>query len=306
MNKIVEVLGMPPLNMLEQGSKTKRFFDRYPDGTWQIKRIREGKRYKLPGTRRLRDILGSETGGPQSRRLNEPGHSLNDYLKFEDLILRMLHYDPKLRITPQEAMQHAFFKRANSDGSSAATPATVPAQQQVQSQPQSTLAAHQGLVDPLTHQTNSNLLLNNTNSTSTANLLLSEHALIHTTTAHPHSHNNTITSSNMINTLNSNHNHNNTTSTSGAGATAVATSLNDLFNTTSGNTVISTSQFNPLVAATSSHSTTANGTASLINTTTNLNAANNYLDANYFSNSALNPIISADQLNAGSASKLIN
>lgn len=154
MNKIVEVLGMPPLNMLEQGSKTKRFFDRYPDGTWQIKRVREGKRYKLPGTRRLRDILGSETGGPQARRLNEPGHSLNDYLKFEDLVLRMLHYDPKLRITPQEAMQHAFFKRVNVDGSSSATPAVLPGQLQQPQAPSQGLLAHQQLADPLSQQTN--------------------------------------------------------------------------------------------------------------------------------------------------------
>lgn len=115
MNKIVEVLGIPPIHMLEQGSKSRRYFDRYPDGTWQIKRVKEGKKYKLPGTRRLRDILGSDTGGPQSRRLNEPGHTLHDYLKFEDIIVRMLHYDPKLRITPIEALQHSFFKRPTNE-----------------------------------------------------------------------------------------------------------------------------------------------------------------------------------------------
>ncbi|CAF1531900.1 unnamed protein product, partial [Rotaria sordida] len=34
MMKIVEVLGMPPSHILEQGTKTKRFFDRLPDNTW--------------------------------------------------------------------------------------------------------------------------------------------------------------------------------------------------------------------------------------------------------------------------------
>ncbi len=43
-NKIVEVFGIPPSYMLEQGTKTKRFFDRFPDGTWQLKRIKEGKK----------------------------------------------------------------------------------------------------------------------------------------------------------------------------------------------------------------------------------------------------------------------
>ena len=47
MNKIVEVLGMPPVNMLEHGSKSRRFFDKFPDGSWQIKRIKEGKKVNL-------------------------------------------------------------------------------------------------------------------------------------------------------------------------------------------------------------------------------------------------------------------
>lgn len=116
MNKIVEVLGMPPPHMLEQGSKARRYFDRFPDGSWQIKRLKEGKKYKPPGSRRLRDILGSDVGGPQSRRLNEPGHSLQDYLRFEDIIVRMLHYEPKTRLVPNDALQHAFFKRPSGSG----------------------------------------------------------------------------------------------------------------------------------------------------------------------------------------------
>ena len=34
-----------------------------------------------------------------------------DYLKFKDIILRMLDYDPKSRITPYYALQHNFFKQ---------------------------------------------------------------------------------------------------------------------------------------------------------------------------------------------------
>ncbi|CAF0743749.1 unnamed protein product [Brachionus calyciflorus] len=124
MNKIVEVLGIPPIHMLEQGSKSKRYFDRFPDGQWQLKKTKDGKKYKPPGTRRLRDILGCEIGGPQSRRLNEPGHSLEDYLKFEDLVNTMLTYEPKFRIAPSDCLQHAFFKRnseTNTVGSNLAT-----------------------------------------------------------------------------------------------------------------------------------------------------------------------------------------
>jgi dual specificity tyrosine-phosphorylation-regulated kinase 1 len=43
--KIVEVLGMPPINILEQGTKTKRFFDRQPDNTWIPRKSKE-KRVK--------------------------------------------------------------------------------------------------------------------------------------------------------------------------------------------------------------------------------------------------------------------
>ncbi|KPJ06607.1 Serine/threonine-protein kinase minibrain [Papilio machaon] len=67
MNKIVEVLGMPPDHLLDQISA--------------------------------------------ARRRGEPGHSVSDYLKFKDLILRMLEYDPKQRVTPYYSLQHNFFKR---------------------------------------------------------------------------------------------------------------------------------------------------------------------------------------------------
>ena len=65
----------------------------------------------MAGSKKIHDILGVETGGPGGRRLGEAGHSVSDYLRFKDLILRMLEYDPKTRITPYYALQHNFFKR---------------------------------------------------------------------------------------------------------------------------------------------------------------------------------------------------
>ena len=194
MNKIVEVLGIPPIHMLEQGSKSRRYFDRYPDGTWQIKRVKEGKKYKLPGTRRLRDILGSDTGGPQSRRLNEPGHTLHDYLKFEDIIIRMLHYDPKLRITPIEALQHSFFKRPTNE--------QIPSQQQ-QQQTQQTLLANPAGIDhhhnPSTAYTsnpnNSNILATSNNFPN----LINEHS----NTSNNNNNNNNINNIDNILSINS-------------------------------------------------------------------------------------------------------
>lgn len=148
MNKIVEVLGMPPRAMLDTAHKTKKYFDKLPDGSYVLKKSKEGKKYKAPGNRRLHDIIGTrplfllssccevviqsggfvflfssfligsgvESGGPGGRRSGEIGHFVSDYLKFKDLILRMLDYDPKTRITPYYALQHNFFKRTADEG----------------------------------------------------------------------------------------------------------------------------------------------------------------------------------------------
>ncbi|XP_070156179.1 serine/threonine-protein kinase minibrain [Polyergus mexicanus] len=117
MNKIVEVLGMPPKHILDQAHKARKYFDKVPtDGSYVLKKSKDGKKYKSPGTRRLHDILGVESGGPGGRRIGEPGHSMSDYLKFKDLIVRMLDFDPKTRVTPYYALQHNFFKRTADEG----------------------------------------------------------------------------------------------------------------------------------------------------------------------------------------------
>lgn len=72
--------------------------------------------YKVPGTRRLHEVLGVESGGPGGRRAGEQGHSPSDYLKFKDLVLRMLDYEPRSRITPFYALQHNFFKKTADEG----------------------------------------------------------------------------------------------------------------------------------------------------------------------------------------------
>ncbi|KAG6460840.1 hypothetical protein O3G_MSEX012246 [Manduca sexta] len=80
MNKIVEVLGMPPDHLLDQAHKTRKFFDKLP---------------------------ASEGGGYVLKKVN----GKDGRLIFIDLILRMLEYDPKQRVTPYYALQHNFFKR---------------------------------------------------------------------------------------------------------------------------------------------------------------------------------------------------
>ncbi|XP_012547576.1 serine/threonine-protein kinase minibrain isoform X2 [Bombyx mori] len=132
MNKIVEVLGMPPDHLLDQAHKTRKFFEKLPasdGGGYVLKKVngKDGsgyRKYRAPGTRRLHDILGVEGGGPAARRRGEPGHSVSDYLKFKDLILRMLEYDPKQRVTPYYALQHNFFKRTADESTNTQQQAT--------------------------------------------------------------------------------------------------------------------------------------------------------------------------------------
>ncbi|XP_076017481.1 dual specificity tyrosine-phosphorylation-regulated kinase 1A-like isoform X2 [Genypterus blacodes] len=116
MNKIVEVLGVPPSHILDQAPKTRKFFEKIADSAWSVKKTKDGKRYKLPGTRKLHNLLGVEVGGPSGRRAGESGHTVADYLKFKDLILRMLDYDQKSRIQPYYALQHSFFKKTTDEG----------------------------------------------------------------------------------------------------------------------------------------------------------------------------------------------
>ncbi|NXE57660.1 DYR1B kinase, partial [Casuarius casuarius] len=117
MNRIVEVLGLPPPHMLEQAPKARKYFEKLPEGGWALKRNKETKKeYKVPGTRRLHEVLGVESGGPGGRRAGEQGHAPSDYLKFKDLVLRMLDYEPRSRITPFYALQHNFFKKTSDEG----------------------------------------------------------------------------------------------------------------------------------------------------------------------------------------------
>lgn len=161
MLKIVEVLGVPPKHILDAAPKSRKFFDKQ-DGVYVAKRTHNGRKYKPSGSRKLHDILGVETGGPGGRRAGEPGHSVSDYLKFKDLILRMLEFDPKYRTTPYYALQHNFFKRTSDEATSTAciaSTSTSPSasivtshqQQQLQQQQLQLQLQQQQLQDPQSH-----------------------------------------------------------------------------------------------------------------------------------------------------------
>lgn len=92
------------------------------------------QQYKPPASRKLHTILGVEAGGPGGRRGGESGHAVADYLKFKDLVLRMLDYDPKTRIQPYYALQHSFFKKTADEGTNTSSSvSTSPALEHSQS-----------------------------------------------------------------------------------------------------------------------------------------------------------------------------
>ncbi|KAK6037797.1 kinase domain protein [Cooperia oncophora] len=122
MMKIVEVLGMPPKELLDIGPKTHKYFGKTEDGVYYCKTTRDNfnKCYRGPGHRKLHDILGVTSGGPNGRRAGESGHSVEEYSKFKDLIKRMLTYDPKTRISPYYAVRHPFLRPRTSQGGASA------------------------------------------------------------------------------------------------------------------------------------------------------------------------------------------
>jgi len=103
-SKIYELLGPPPAHMVQSGTKGQKYFRAARDGSFAL---RDAAR-STP-RRSLDDVLGVEIGGPEGRRMDEPGHSVSDYLRLKDLIMMMLAYDPKHRITPFQAISHSFF-----------------------------------------------------------------------------------------------------------------------------------------------------------------------------------------------------
>ena len=109
-NKIIEVLGMPPNHIMNKASSTKlkRFFVRDPTTSRWVPKV-TARRYDPPGSRTLESILGIHNGGPKnSKHKGNKDHTLQEYLLFIDFIKKMLNYTASERVTPRFASGHAF------------------------------------------------------------------------------------------------------------------------------------------------------------------------------------------------------
>lgn len=47
MNKIVEVLGLPPKALLDKAHKARKYFEKLPDGSYMLKKAKDGKKVGL-------------------------------------------------------------------------------------------------------------------------------------------------------------------------------------------------------------------------------------------------------------------
>ncbi|XP_022915160.1 dual specificity tyrosine-phosphorylation-regulated kinase 2 [Onthophagus taurus] len=104
---IIELLGMPPQRLLDQSKRAKNFISSkgYPryctastlsDGTTVITGglSRRGKMRGPPGSKELKKVLKG-----------------CDDILFLDFIKRCLEWDPELRMTPYDALRHAWLRR---------------------------------------------------------------------------------------------------------------------------------------------------------------------------------------------------
>lgn len=104
--KMVEVLGMPPLHMIENSPKKSRLFVKRNSTTgvyWELKKLRAPLT-----TRSLDAVLGVPAKIERSASRDQQHEGISRII-FRDLISRMLSYDPLQRIQPLECLHHYFF-----------------------------------------------------------------------------------------------------------------------------------------------------------------------------------------------------
>jgi serine/threonine protein kinase len=100
LEKIINVIGLPPPELVEKSSAEK--LDRY------FKYVRRGQysfvSYKNDSKKKLIDLIKEKIP------ICESDSSASDVFNFLDWIERMLSWNPEDRMTPSEALSHPFLK----------------------------------------------------------------------------------------------------------------------------------------------------------------------------------------------------
>merc|ERR1719197_1898831 len=103
---MVELLGMPPLHMIEGSPKARRLFVMRPGPRpyWELRKPRPpaATRPSLDALLQVPPVI--ERDWPRARQQDAIAR-----LIFRDLVARMLAYDPQQRIGALEALHHYYF-----------------------------------------------------------------------------------------------------------------------------------------------------------------------------------------------------
>ncbi|KAJ1642535.1 dual specificity protein kinase yak1, partial [Coemansia asiatica] len=116
LSRIVDLLGLPPNNMLEKARRTDEFFNYLGPGTWDLKSMaqyarernveeKQSKRYFTANT--LEELI---TSYPIRRKMSE-AEQQREYqsrIALVDFLRGLLHLDPGKRWSPQQAIMHPF------------------------------------------------------------------------------------------------------------------------------------------------------------------------------------------------------
>ena len=92
-----ELLGLPPIHFLKKSPRVSHFFTIRSDD-YELLRTHDRKgTTRLPGTRSIEAILGSDAGSASEKHL------------LVDLIKKCLQWEPDKRIKPADALKHPYF-----------------------------------------------------------------------------------------------------------------------------------------------------------------------------------------------------
>ena len=113
--RFVAMFGMPPIHLLNEGTKTNQFFEKIEYNGKISYQIKPKKNSTIEDSlklypRTLESIIGADGNGPDGRRYGEKDHNIHSYSLFLDLLKKMLEIDPNKRIKPIEALKHRFFQ----------------------------------------------------------------------------------------------------------------------------------------------------------------------------------------------------